>query len=908
MSAAIALWASTGANAQLVVDCHGDSPHPEAVYLEQLGQKLTTEGDPAPQITAYTQGVLPEVYALKDSRIAWVFPLSDVDPVTGTMDLGKVWCEPTGENARLRTATGKGAVDTRYNFMDGRLPDPIYNVAGFTQMHYEEVWDNIDIVLSSNGSGPVMYFVIRPGGNPDDIHLQFHGQDSLKFVEGEMTIYKQNKWIRLREATAYQVDDQDQVTDILNWTADWYENQNGGIATLTFDTYDTTQTLIFKIGYPQLPPPPPPTDEPEWSTYLSSPSLFSWVTGTHATEDGGLYVCGHAGINDFPASPFQGSVLPSQNGFWAYFDDEHSKDLAFFFGPSARCITVDESGEDPLIYVAGGRATNDNLYTLERDVNDPSDYFHPATAGAFDRSWVACFSYGGSGANDVALLWSTHFRADEVASMVVRGNGDLYLTGIAYAALETVSGGWVQSLNYDESAFVARFSPNSELLWCTPIGGANKDWGLDIALHEGVDRLAVVGQTKSNAFADPDCQLVDPFPFPIYDGGHWFYCACGGNSSCQIGQDGFIALFDLDGTRQTISYFGGRGSTASSVDFDPAGALYVAGHVNMNNYTNGSCTPPSSTNMGFPHCTAPGWFDVPSSSAAGAHYLARFSPDLDLQWSTVLNETGDFLGISEPSYPQIGKGLNLPQVDVDEAGAVYFAGSTLSGSGTNTQAPFPLQEEPGLYFTEVNNDAGWQNPAPDYNSGQDIYVIKLSPQGTPVWGTLYGGTGTHVQPEWYQGGGDLLCALQVRYDRVYIGGCTNSWFNMPNNHTPPAYFNNSPPDPLVEDGPNVWHGFLANLSDLLNYDVGIEALTEHISEIRPYPSPTERWLTIPVDHGEPGDFRLSLFDATGRVVLVKSFPGSLAHSAVVDVSNLAPGAYSGLLSGARSGRFSIVKQ
>ncbi len=141
LCAAVTLFSPLLTSAQLLVDCHGDTPHPEGVYLEQLGQKLDNHGDPAPHIAAYTQGMFPEVYALDDSRLAWVFPLSEADPATGAVNLGKVWCEPVGEGANLRTPTGKGAVDTRYGFLDGRLSAPVMDVAGFTQEWYENVWE-----------------------------------------------------------------------------------------------------------------------------------------------------------------------------------------------------------------------------------------------------------------------------------------------------------------------------------------------------------------------------------------------------------------------------------------------------------------------------------------------------------------------------------------------------------------------------------------------------------------------------------------------------------------------------------------------------------------------------------------------------------------------------------------------
>ncbi len=106
-----------------------------------------------------------------------------------------------------------------------------------------------------------------------------------------MRIYKEEQWIRLEEATAYQVDDQNEVSGILNWTAEWAPNSGGGIAGLTFDEYDPEQMVVFKVGYPQMPPPPP--GGAFWSTYMGGTGGNDFVTGMHTDDHGNLFACGH---------------------------------------------------------------------------------------------------------------------------------------------------------------------------------------------------------------------------------------------------------------------------------------------------------------------------------------------------------------------------------------------------------------------------------------------------------------------------------------------------------------------------------------------------------------------------------------------------------------------------------------
>lgn len=238
----------------------------------------------------------------------------------------------------------------------------------------------------------------------------------------------------------------------------------------------------------------------------------------------------------------------------------------------------------------------------------------------------------------------------------------------------------------------------------------------------------------------------------------------------------------------------------------------------------------------------------------------------------------------------------------------YFAAYTQTGSGTNTAVPFPLQEEDGLYYTDENKDAGIVNPAPYYNTGQEIYILKLSPEGVPVWGSFVGGQGAHVQPDYYQGGGDVLCALQVRNDRVFIGGCTNSFNAFPFAGTVPAYIDGSPPDPFVIDGPNVWNGFIMNLSEQLNFDVGMPGSEPLDHDWSVFPSPTEDYLTLLSADGRDLERSVVVFDATGREVLRLAGLRSTGGRLPLNVESLAPGLYTGSVSGFTNGRFTFIKR
>lgn len=167
----------------------------------------------------------------------------------------------------------------------------------------------------------------------------------------------------------------------------------------------------------------------------------------------------------------------------------------------------------------------------------------------------------------------------------------------------------------------------------------------------------------------------------------------------------------------------------------------------------------------------------------------------------------------------------------------------------------------------------------------------------------------HGQHTYYQGGaGDLLCELKVRNDQVYLGGCTNSYSFFPFAFTPPAYFSGLPPDPTVENGPNVWNGFIANVSDLLNFDVGVAQHSMTELGIVSHPSPTDGELTVSIPDQVVFEGGLMLSDATGRTVVRYDQLRRSNGLVRINVASLSPGVYTGVLIGSIPARFNFIKR
>lgn len=126
--------------------------------------------------------------------------------------------------------------------------------------------------------------------------------------------------------------------------------------------------------------------------------------------------------------------------------------------------------------------------------------------------------------------------------------------------------------------------------------------------------------------------------------------------------------------------------------------------------------------------------------------------------------------------------------------------------------------------------------------------------------------------------------------------------------TPPAYLSTADPQPLVIDGPNVWNGFITNLSDLLTFDVGLQPILEPEVALVAYPNPTDEKLSLQLGTDWSGSADVSIYDATGRLVRSLAQWRPLRGELRIDLGGIAPGPYSGLVSGVRTGRFTFIKQ
>ncbi len=329
---------------------------------------------------------------------------------------------------------------------------------------------------------------------------------------------------------------------------------------------------------------------------------------------------------------------------------------------------------------------------------------------AYQRDWSTYF-----GDNSLSIVGCTEFR------------GDVYIAGKTTDSPNTTQN-LISQLSHQSDygggqwdGFLAKISPEGQLIWFTYYGGD----GDDVINHVVADESSVyvVGKTSSQAMATT--------------GVH--------QTSMNGATDGFIAAFSEDGSLQWHTYFGGEGtdSIASLTEYNNSIYLY------------GSTT--SHTNI-----ATTGAFQqtIEASGASGNYsndFIAELSKTGQLIWAT-------YYGIA--TFENSSKTTYITGVAINETG-LYVSGWQ---TGNNDE------QASTNYFGTLG---AYQETTPINMSGigMSLYLSKFSFDGNRLWSTYFNaynsiGTPTSITPS--IGGGSVIFArsLTATSNGVYMSGRT----------------------------------------------------------------------------------------------------------------------------------------
>lgn len=641
---------------------------------------------------------------------------------------------------------------------------------------YQSIQDSIDCHFYGSKGGPRIAFVIRPGGNPADIKLSFHGQDSLGIDwQGALKVYLRDKWVKLEQAVAYQVSGTTLIP--VPWTGGYTHEEGTAYAGFTFGSYNPELPLILQIGYSAIGGgASTELRNLEWCTYAASDDGDE-LRCVEVDERGDPYYCGFSYILHYPTE--LGTIVfpatePEQPGVYngvTFKVDHITKQLiwtSLVGGMESAVGTPAKTESHKLTIYQGPLLSHQYVFiTGSTNATDFPAYRDPLTTfsladvtgylGGTSRMWVSALNKNNGyldwstthGQPNGQYTWGEHGLAidiDATGALVVGGQIETYFTSLVTPnfPLLTPSGAFSRSLG---DGFFIQFAPDFTIAWSTTFcefsGAAAKGFVSDIAIVKKQDppqkAMWLVG--ANNDMPSQSFDLVAP--------------PAGGYYETQVGEtSAFIAFVNLE--TRTLEYSTLWGSS-SSIGKGAAHAVhvtrahtYVVGFTNQQDLTETELPPPPTGQTGA-HWTTTNNSSFPLTDA----FLLRFDNWMDnfiLSYGTLMGGLRDDIFID---------------VNGDNDGNVYITGETRSSTD------FAVDLNPELFYQSQN----------DFWNRRDAIILGMKDEEYPniFWRTAFGGVKS-----------DRGSGIAATPYEVHLCGTTSSNYS---DNFPLLEFNSDPNDP-----------------------------------------------------------------------------------------------------------------
>jgi len=753
------------------IDHKGEPASSGIAMFRNEGQTQDVYFEPANDVLYQSWQCTPAVFLLKDNTVPFVvYNLHEDSTVTDS--IVRIDLRHVGERVNLNAQAQEfEQIPEYHNYYLTHCPNGILYVPGFKRIVYKDIYPGVDFHVYSNPWGLKFYYVINPGADPNDILLQFAGQDSLDIdYLGALKIYFQDKFLRLPNAIAYQ--QISGTTTLVPWGLNYQNVGGSSLVSFNFGTYDPAYPLVVDISQ-SLPPPPPygagggggGWQHPEWCTYYGETNtdecrdMYSW-----RTSDGDqLLTCGTTRSNAFPLTAgAQFDLLQGyQDAYYSVFNDQYGRDYTTFYGGAGDDVgsSIVGSHNGSNIYLTGYLAT-DPAFGMQAN----GSAYQDNTGGVF----IAGFDILGQ------RFWGTRFDGGYRKIRTMR-DGNLFLVGTRAASAGTspptvnTCGATVNGFPacnalgpnaYFQDSFaggngfftdydgcIARFNPQHELVWSSYFGGHGNDNVEDVIVDDANYQVFIVGSTSSVREVYTNCE--EPLPgylgFPLCNTpGSYFQENLNGDNSA-TSWDGYMACFTVNGELKQSTFIGGHDldyTNAGAIDLG-LNALYITGTTETDFY-GANCSVPS--NNGFPLCHTGAQYHSPTyNGGANDAYVVRLNTQTyALEWATFIGGGG-----YDYAWSAATNGKN----------EVAIAGYTSSGHAGSMDIPTWYNPN---YFQQLSHDPVGE---------KDGFLWIFNGANAPLMGTYHGGSGN-----------DEL--LRVAFngdasDRVYVGGKSNSASQFP---------------------------------------------------------------------------------------------------------------------------------
>ena len=626
------------------------------------------------------------------------------------------------------TPIGAGETKAIVSYFKGRPDQWNAGLRTYAQVVYGDLWPGIDLVYYGQ-AGLLRYnFVIHPGADPAQIQLRYRGVDAIHVnAVGQMVVSTPLGGFVDEAPIAWQTTDVErtlvtakyalnkETSTQLDQRASVRHEQEGTSEILTFGftvgEYDRTHALVI---------------DPAVLIYCGYIGGTGYDAGWGIAMDGegNAYITGETNST---GSSFPIAVGPdlTSNGVLDIFVAKVSASgeellYAGFLGGLAddygRDIAVDSEGN---AYITGWTYSSHASFPVfvgpDLTFNGTTDAFI-AKVNPSGESLVYSGYIGGS-------VWDSGF------GVAVDGSGNSYVTGKAGSDQSSfpVLVGPDLTFNGVEDAFVAKVSTTGEeLVYAGYIGGANWDWGFDIAV-DGAGNAYITGETNSPEASFP----ISVGPDLTYNEGY---------------RDAFVAKVNTSGiSLDYAGYIGGSGGDyARGIAVDGTGNAYISGETESDHDT-------------FPVTIGP---DLTFNGGSSDAFIAKVNATgLELDYAGYIGGAGvdgcygiavDGAGNSYITGNSSSDHNSFPVIDgpdqiynggerdafvakVNDTGTMLVYAGYLGGLGTDWGANIAVDDTGNAFVIGTTNSNQPSFPAtvgPDltYNGGEwDAFVAKIVP-------------------------------------------------------------------------------------------------------------------------------------------------------------------------------------
>ena len=452
----------------------------------------------------------------------------------------------------------------------------ITHICSYNKITYKNVFKKTDIefIISNDENNPFKYnIILHPGADISSVKFLVKGASEVKLENEALVICTPLGEISESIPMSYYKDtpNKNQVVTF---------NCSKNIFSFSAN-YDTSKTFVID-----------PSSNLVWGTYYGD-NLADYCTSTSVDSLGNVYIAGHtlSNANIATTGTHQNTLNGSLDGYLAKFNSSGIRQWGTYFGGSGSeqlfDLFVQPNG---ITYVSGDTFSSSNVAS--------SGAHQTIYGGGIDDALIVKFDPNG------LRLWSTYFGGTEhdiAEAITVDKLGNVIITGHTESTNNMATAGSYQpNYNFGYDVYLAKFNANGTLLWCTYYGDSGLDEAYSIAC-DTLNNIYITGLTQSivgistpgvhqinqNGFQDAYIAKFDAINgfllWGTYYGGlagergnaikvsNTGYIYVGGNTSSTNGiatinsyqpqfagsNDVFIACFDLNGTRQWGTYYGG---------------------------------------------------------------------------------------------------------------------------------------------------------------------------------------------------------------------------------------------------------------------------------------------------------------------------------------------------------------